>query len=184
MLALAGCRVGLPPEEDECEPMRDDLPGTWRSACIFLESRQNEDEDDENIFFRDTYSFVDSNDFTREYHEFADIDCLAEAERLAVFARGTYEIGADFASSSQGLDVCGVDFDYEAVNEEVDEDDTFEEPDTPFAVFDILYLLPPEPDDDVTPGILFTGDLEGPFIENTETERPDAINLLVEYLRQ
>lgn len=182
ILTLAGCKVGVP-EEDDCEPMRDDLPGIWRSACTWLEDRQNEDDEIESIFFRDTYTFVDRDDFTRDYREFADSNCLALAERLVVFAEGSYEIDDNFATSSQGLDVCAIDFDYDEVTEEEDEDDVFEAPDTPFAVFDILYLLP-EPDDDITPGTLFTGDLEGPFVENAESERPDSIDLLNGYFRR
>lgn len=182
ILALAGCQVGIPPEEDDCEPVRKDLAATWRSACTWLEDRQNEDDEIESIFFRDTYTFIDRDDFTRDYREFADSNCLALAERLAVFAEGTYAIDDDFATSSQGLDVCAIDFDYDEVTEEDDEDDVFEEPDTPFSVFDILYLLP-EPDDDSTPGTLFTGDLDGPFVENAESERPDSVDLLNGYFR-
>lgn len=180
---LAGCRFGTQVSTPDCEPVRDELPGTWRSACLFLEVRQDEDGEDENIFFRHALTF-DGNDFTREYREFAGEDCLLVAERLVVFAEGEYEVGDDFVMSSDGLDVCEVDFAYDEVTEEVDRDDVFEEPDTPLEIFDILYLLPEPGDEDPERENLFLGDLEGPFVENTEEARPDSLEFDIVYESQ
>lgn len=179
---LLGCRVGTPVEDPECAPIREELAGTWRSGCLFLEVRQNDDNEDENIFFRDTLTF-NGNDFTREYREFAEGDCALAGERLVVFADGGYEVSDDFGASSDGLDVCEMDFVYDEVVEEVDRDDVFEAPDTPFEVFDIVYLLPEPDENDTERRTLFLGDLEGPFIENTKEDRPVALNFEIVYER-
>jgi hypothetical protein len=185
VMILVGCRVGLDNDEKEgdCAPVTDSLPGAWRSDCLFLEVRQNEDDEDENIFFQDLITF-DGDEFTRDYREFADIDCLLAAERLVVSAEGIFNVADDLTISSEGLEVCEIDFAYDDVSEEVDEDDIFEEPDTPFDVFDILYLLPEPDGGDAEPRSLFTGDLDGPFIENDEAGRPESINFDVEYIKR
>ena len=180
---LAGCRFGTQLDDADCEPLRESLAGSWRSGCLFLGVRPNDDDEDENIFFREVLTFDGRSDFTREYREFADGDCVLEAERLVIFADGGYNIGDNFVASSDGLDVCEIDFAYDEVREEVDTDDVFEEPDTPFDIFDIVYLLPEPDDEDGQRTNLYLGDLEGPFIENAEDERPDALDFDVVYER-